>query len=148
MVQIKSGVFIKYNQNAIKIDETTLETTIVLEQIACSAGKLTPPNIQAYLQNDERTIRVEWFRQPLSPIAKDEDDLYMILLDTKVKDTVVYPLGKRGNPEEKIFSLPEDFHPTNLLVYTFAQSSLKTNSSVTIFVNFEHTKSINSTFHE
>lgn len=133
--------FIKHNQKAVKVNDTTFETIVSLEEIVCSAGKLTPPNIQAHLQEDERTIHTKWFRQPLSPIAKDEDNLYMILLDTRKKDTVVYLLGKRGEPGEKELSLPEDFTPANLLVYTFARSVLQTNTSDTTFINLELAKS-------
>ena len=129
--------FIKHNQKTVEIDETTLEATVLLEQVVCSAGKLIPPNVQVSFQGADRSLLVKWFRQPLSPIAKDEDDLYIALLDTKEKDTAIYPLGKRGNPGEKAISLPEEFTPANLLGYTFAISSLKTNTSDTAFVNIE-----------
>ena len=79
--------FIKHNQKTVEIDETTLEATVLLEQVVCSAGKLIPPNVQVSFQGADRSLLVKWFRQPLSPIAKDEDDLYIALLDTKEKDT-------------------------------------------------------------
>ena len=129
--------FIKHNQKTVEIDEATLEATVRLEQVACSAGKLIPPNVQVSFQDRGRSLFVKWFRQPLSPIAKDEDDLYVVLLDTKEKDTAIYPLGKRGNPGEKEITLPKEFTPANLLGYTFAISSLKTNTSDTAFVNIE-----------
>lgn len=132
--------FIKHNLKAVEIDETTLEATVSLEQVVCSAGKLISPNVQVSFQGADRTLLVKWFRQPLSPIAKDEDDLYIVILDTKEKDTAIYPLGKRGNPGEKAINLPEEFTPANLLGYTFAISSLKTNTSDTAFVNIEQLK--------
>lgn len=132
------NAFIKHNQHIVKIDETTSETTIALEEVCCSVGKLTPPDVQASILDDEHTIHVKWFRQPLSPVAKDDDDLYLFLFDTKKQDSFLYLLGKRGTPDEKIFSIYEKLTSKNVLAYAFVRSSSGTNASNTIFINLEH----------
>ena len=87
--------FIGMNQKAVKIAAETLDVTIRLERETCTTGNLTPPAVEVHIRENERIIRAEWFRQPLSPLAKDEDDINLVIHDTKEQDTLAYPLGKR-----------------------------------------------------
>lgn len=71
----------------------------------------------------------------LSPLAKDEDDIYLVIHDTKEQDTLAYPLGKRGIPGTKEIPLHKDFTPANCVAYAFALSPVNTRASVSKYTN-------------
>ena len=91
--------------------------------------------VEVHIQENERIVRAEWFRQPLSPLAKDEDDIYLVIHDTKEQDTLAYPLGKRGVPGTKEFPLHKDFTPANCVAYAFVLSPVNTRASVSKYTN-------------
>ena len=93
--------FIGLNQNTVEVDEETLNVTFHPERITFTTGNLTPPVVNIRIQENKRIIHAEWLRQPLSPIAKDEDDLFLVIYDTQEQDSLAYPLGKRGLPGTK-----------------------------------------------
>ena len=109
--------------------------TIRLERVTCTTGNLTPPAVEVHIRENERIIRAEWFRQPLSPLAKDEDDIYLVIHDTKEQDTLAYPLGKRGVPGTKEIPLHKDFTSANCVAYAFALSPVNTRASVSKYTN-------------
>ena len=127
--------FIGMNQNAVEIDAETLDVTIRLERVTCTTGNLTPPAVEVHIRENERIVRAEWLRQPLSPLAKDEDDIFLVIHDTKEQDTLAYPLGKRGVPGTKEFPLHKDFTPANCVAYAFVLSPVNTRASVSKYTN-------------
>lgn len=130
--------FIGANQAAVEIDAETLAVTMHHDLITCSGGNLTPPSVHVTLRDSERVVHAEWFRQPLSPVAKDEDDLYLALHDTTKGKSRVYPLGKRGVPATTEFPLHKDFSPTTTLAYTFALSAQRNRASVSAYTEVVH----------
>ncbi|RGV36647.1 hypothetical protein DWW18_00130 [Butyricimonas virosa] len=127
--------FIGMNQNAVEIDKETLNITFHPEQLTFTTGNLTPPAVNVLIQVNERIIHAEWLRQPLSPIAKDEDNLFLVIYDIQKQDSLAYPLGKRGLPGTKEFPLHEDFTPANCIAYVFALSPVNTRASVSKYTN-------------
>lgn len=127
--------FIGMNQNAVEIDAETLDVTIRLERVTCTTGNLTPPAVEVHIRENEYVIRAEWFRQPLSPLAKDEDDIFLVIHDTEKHDTLAYPLGKRGLPGTKEIPLHKDFTPANCIAYAFVLSPVNTRASVSKYMN-------------
>ena len=77
-----------------------------------------------YRPHENREVHVKWQRQALSPVAKDADDITLVLFDTATQRSRVYPLGKRGTPGETAFPLHKKFTPGNTLAYAFAHSSV------------------------
>lgn len=122
--------FIGINQNAVEIDEQSLAATIFRERLTFTQGNLTPPEVSVRIRENERMIRAEWFYQPLSPTAKDEDDVFLVIYDTEECDTCVYPLGKRGTPGTMEIPLHKDFTPAGCIAYVFALSPANTRASV------------------
>ena len=127
--------FIGINQHAVEIDKDTLAITIHRERITCTTGNLIPPIVNIHIRENECIVHAEWLRQPLSPIAKDEDNLFLIIHDTQKQDTQTYPLGKRGYPGTREFLLPEDFTPAHCIAYVFALSPINTRASVSQYTN-------------
>ena len=105
------------------------------ERITFTTGNLTPPVVNIRIQENKRIIHAEWLRQPLSPIAKDEDDLFLVIYDTQEQDSLAYPLGKRGLPGTKKYPLHEDFTPANCIAYVFALSPINRRASVSKYSN-------------
>lgn len=132
------AAFIGTNQNAVEVDEETLAVTIHPERITCSTGNLLPPAVAVTCNDGERRIHAEWFRQPLSPVAKDKDDLFLAIFDQKAKKDIVYPLGKRGEPGKADFPLPKKFQPESIIAYVFAVSPLNTRASRSAYTEVKH----------
>lgn len=128
------ATFMGINRKAVDIDEATLASTIHLDRVNCSSGNLTPPSAKVSIRQEDGLVRTTWQRQPLSPVAKDGDDITLVLLDPAKKKTRVYPLGKRGTPGEKTFSLHKDFNPGSTVAYAFAHSSINTRASRSVFI--------------
>ena len=127
--------FIGINQLAVEVDKATLATTIRREKITCTTGNLIPPVVNVHIRKNERIIYTEWLRQPLSPLAKDGDNLFLIIHDTEEQDTLTYPLGKRGCPGTKEFLLHEDFTPEHCIAYVFALAPANNRASVSQYTN-------------
>lgn len=130
--------FIKVNQNAVEINDDTLAVTVHPERINFSSGNLTPPKMKITIQDQTRTARIEWYRQPLSPVAKDNDDLYVAFHDWSDEPASVNLIGKRGTPGTREIQLKKEFSPGKIFAYAFAVSALNPRTSDTIFVEVEH----------
>ena len=132
------ALLIGTNQNAVEVDEETLAVTVHLERITCSTGNLLPPTVAVTCNDRGRRIHAEWFRQPLSPVAKDEDDLFLAIFAPKAGSDLVFPLGKRGNPGKADFPLHEDFQPEGIIAYVFAVSAFNTRASRSAYTEVKH----------
>lgn len=124
--------FIAENQQAVDVNEETLEATVNYQLITYSAGNLTPPQALVTIHTAKRTVQAEWTHQPLSPLAKDDDLLYLAILDQNREATVVYPCGSRRNPDSPEITLPKDCTPDKILAYTFALSSRNSRASLSV----------------
>lgn len=124
--------FIAENQQAVDVNEETLEATVNYQLITYSAGNLTPPRARVTVHDAERTVQAEWTRLPLSPLAKDDDLLYLVILDQNREATAVYPCGSRVNPDSPEITLPKECTPEKILAYTFALSSRNSRASLSV----------------
>ena len=131
-------LFIGMNQKNVKVDEETLAATVLWERLTFSKGNLTPPAVEITIHHENREVHVKWLRQPLSPVAKDADDITLVLFDTAIQRARVYPLGKRGTPGETRFPLHKKFTPGNTIAYAFAHSSVNNRASRSIFIEVAH----------
>ncbi|MBC5622300.1 MULTISPECIES: hypothetical protein [Butyricimonas] len=131
-------LFIGMNQKSVEIDEETLAATVHRERLTFSKGNLTPPAVEVTIHHENREVHVKWQRQALSPVAKDADDITLVLFDTVTQKSRVYPLGKRGTPGETAFPLHKKFTPGNTLAYAFAHSSVNDRASRSIFIEVRH----------
>lgn len=131
-------LFIGMNQKNVKVDEETLAATVLWERLTFSKGNLTPPAVEVILHHENREAHVKWQRQPLSPVAKDADDITLVLFDTAIQRARAYPLGKRGTPRETRFPLHKKFTPGNTIAYAFAHSSVNDRASRSIFIEVAH----------
>lgn len=134
MVYLPSSIY-RDEPKCIEIDKETLNITFHSEQLTFTTGNLPPPAVNVLIQANERIIHAEWLRQPLSPIAKDEDDLFLVIYDIQKQDSLAYPLGKQGLPGTKEFLLHEDFTPANCIAHAFALSPVNTRASVSKYTN-------------
>jgi len=125
--------FIGINQQAVEIGQESLAATILPERITFTQGNLRPPEVNVRIREEERIIRAKRFYQPLCPLAKDDDDVFLIILDTGRQDTHAYPLGKRGTPGTVEIPLDKDFTPADCIAYVFALSPANTRASVSQF---------------
>ena len=125
-------------EHAEKVMETVLSSVEYIEGIEATLVNVVAVAVRKVIgeiDENERIVRAEWFRQPLSPLAKDEDDIYLVIHDTKEQDTLAYPLGKRGIPGTKEIPLHKDFTPANCVAYAFALSPVNTRASVSKYTN-------------
>ena len=84
-------------EHAEKVMETVLSSVEYIEGIEATLVNVVTAAVRKVIgeiDENERIVRAEWFRQPLSPLAKDEDDIYLVIHDTKEQDTLAYPLKK------------------------------------------------------
>ena len=129
------NAFIGSNLKNPPFKEEAGQLVLQPEQLLCVQGELVPPALTAEWHPGEGTLTARWERQALSPVARDEDDIYIVAVDLACKRSKSFHIGRRGEPGEVAVLLPgEPWDVPSVLFYAFAVSPERRKCSNSVFV--------------
>lgn len=112
--------------------------TYDVTQLQLSSGELLTPQVTAIINREAKTVTFTQERQPLRPLAPDEDRVYGIVWGKESRELCAYPLQLRCEPGTTVVELGEDILEYPLEIYAFTVSENGKKTSKTIWITGEH----------
>lgn len=129
--------FVSRNIGLMNPDENYCVTYDVTK-LQLSSGELLPPKVTAVINREAKTVTFTQERQPLRPLAPDEDRVYGIVWGRESRKTLVFPLQLRCEPGSTVIELHNSTLKYPLEVYAFTVSENGKKASKTIWITGEH----------
>lgn len=121
--------FVQLNMGAVEVSDE-LEVTVNYEQILVSKGNRALPEVDVTLDTENSVLQFTLAEEDVLRHAADDDMLYTVLLEQKLKRAKLFPVCKRKGAETTTINLPAKWDASQLLVYVFMLSKDRQNASV------------------
>lgn len=130
-ISLSANKFVSINIKLMQPDEEYLVNYDVTK-IQFSSGELLPPKISATVNRATGTVTFTQERQPLRPLAPDDDRVWGIVWEQDNQTVRSFPLRLRCEPGETTIALPEEAwkHPLQIYAFTVGANGKKTSTTV------------------
>lgn len=133
---ISINKFVSRNIGLMNPDEE-YRVTYDVTQLKLSSGELLPPKVSAVINREAGTVTFTQERQPLRPLAPDDDRVYGVVWGRESRKTQVFPLRLRCEPGSTVATLKTEILEHPLEVYAFTVSGNGKKASETIWITGE-----------
>lgn len=127
------NAFVQANVPLVAVDED-FNATLAPEQMLCSDGVLTVPDVSATSDTDTGKLVLAHAAEQIVGLCAKDDKVYAGLFEKERRESILIELGERAKDESRQVELPKRWSKENLCIYAFAVSKSKRNASATLYV--------------
>ena len=125
------NAFVQTNVPFVEVDED-FNATLTPEQMVCSSGVLTEPEVSANWDADSSQVVLTHTKEEVTGLSAKDDKVYAGLFEKERRESMLIELSDRKNDGTKQVTLPKRWNKENLCIYAFAVSKSKRNASPSV----------------
>lgn len=127
------NAFVQANVPLVVVDGD-FNATLAPEQMVCSKGVLTAPEVSATSDADSGKLVLTHAAEQIVGLCAKDDRVYAGLFEKERREAILIELGEREKEESRQVELPKRWSKENLCIYAFAVSLSKRNASPSVCI--------------
>lgn len=127
------NAFVQANVPLVVVDGD-FNATLAPEQMLCSKGVLTAPEVSATSDADSGKLVLAHAAEQIVGLCAKDDRVYAGLFEKERREAILIELGEREKEENRQVELPKRWSKENLCIYAFAVSLSKRNASPSVCI--------------